>query len=788
MSLDISGPIPGSCGGSSGSMCRWGRAALRPRDLLLLVLLSLSSSVVSGQEQSGSRNQRNQVGAAQLLRTALAIRVENGPKLDGALDDPLWQKATPISNFLQREPFEGQPPTERTDVRVLYTKHAVYFGIKCFDSQSKGIVATELRRDVPQELDDYLEIIIDSSHHRRNAYVFQINPLGTQRDALITEEQRTEQSQGDGDSGWDGVWTSEARITKDGWTATVGIPFSTLNFMQSRDVIWGINFKRFIRRKNEEDMWSAWRRAYGAARISQAGELHGISEIGSGRLFIVKPYGLVGFSHFPSSAAGTGLTPGTSALYTGGVDVKLGLRSNLVANFTANTDFADADVDTQQFNLTPYKLFFPEKRQFFLENAGVFNFPLGADSNDLLFFSRQIGIDPITGEEVPINGGAKVTGSIGNFELGAMDVETRSSGPNPYANYAVLRVKRSLWGGSYIGVMGIDKRSGNPFDSFNQTEGADTRLELLRSLVLNAYATQTRTPGFISGQTNVGAGFSYQTNWLEVLAQRRKVGPNFNPEVGFVELTDCVCDYLDVNFKPRPKISGVREINFEGFILHAPFTNGLLQAQEWQNTFRVEFNNGSYSDDDIVDVFTQRLLTPFNIYKNVSIPVGEYHWTRHQLTYGSPQDRRLMVNFFERFGTYYNGDLNEARIRATYRASERLSFNFAEQWNRFRLGATTDPSGSPLPAGSGNFSVVFGSFQTNYSFSRFLTLSTLLQMDTANNQGASANIRLRWNYRPDSDLFVIYTAGQRFASLVAANPPQFYENRFAIKVTYSWRP
>src|SRR3989475_10629758 len=166
---------------------------------------------------------------------------------------------------------------------------------------------------------------------------------------------------------------------------------------------------------------------------------------------------------------------GTRALYPGGVDVKLGLRPNLVATLPANTDFADADVDTQQFNLTPYKLFFPEKRQFFLENAGVFNFSLGGDSGDLLFFSRQIGIDPITGQEVPINGGAKVTGSIGNFELGIMDVDTRHSGPNPYANFAVVRVKRALWGGSYIGVLGIDKRSGDPLDSFNQTEGAETR-------------------------------------------------------------------------------------------------------------------------------------------------------------------------------------------------------------------------------------------------------------------------------------------------------------------------
>jgi hypothetical protein len=701
--------------------------------------------------------------------------VDRAPRLDGTLNDPLWQQATPISNFSQREPFEGQAPTERTEVRILYTRNEVYFGVTCFDSDPSGIVVTELRRDVSQELDDYFEIIIDSAHDRRNAYVFQVNPLGTQRDALITEEQRRDT--GDGDSGWDGVWTSEAHINPNGWTLTVAIPFATLNFMQSNDVIWGINFKRFIRRKNEENLWSGWKRVFGAARISQAGDLQGISDIGSGRLFIVKPYGLTGFSHFPQSAAGTGLTPGWSPQYTGGVDVKLGLRSNLVANFTVNTDFADADVDTQQFNLTPYKLFFPEKRPFFLENAGVFNFPLGGDTQDLLFFSRQIGIDPITGEEVPINAGARVTGSLGNFGLGVMDVNTRTSGPNPWANFAVARAKYALWSGSYVGAMGIDKRSGNSSDSFNQSSGADTRLVFFRNLVVNGYAAQTRTQGYSSGQTNLGAGFSYQKNWLDAFYQHRKVGPNFNPETGFVELTNCICDYLDANLKARPKVRGLRELNFEGFIFHAPDTHHVLQNQEWQNTFRAEFNNGSYSDNDIVDVFTQKLTEPFNIYKNVNIPVGDYHWTRHQLTYGSPQDRRLTVSFFERFGTYYNGRLNEARVRGTYRANERLSFNLAEQWNRFRL---------PIPGG--DFSVLYGSFQTNYSFSRFLTLSSLLQMNTANHDAVSANVRLRWNYRPDSDLYVIYTAGQAFASLVATNPPQYYENRLSIKFTYSWRP
>jgi len=735
--------------------------------------------------------------AIESIRTARAVRVERAPKLDGTLNDPIWQLATPITDFRQREPFEGQHPTEATEVRILYTHDNVYFGIACHYSTPQGVVATQLRRDVSQEYDDYFEIIIDSRRDRSNAYLFQINPLGTQRDGLLTDEPQMDNTQ-DGDSGWDGVWTSEARITDDGWTATVEIPFSTLNFMRSQDVVWGVNFKRFIRRKNEEDLWSAWRRTFGVTKISEAGELSGITEIGSGRLFIVKPYALGGFSHLPPSALGSGLTPGTTALHTGGLDIKYGLRSNLVENLTGNTDFADSDVDVQQFNLTPYKLFFPEKRQFFLENANVFSFPMSiGESADQLFFSRQIGIDPVTGQEVPINGGGRVTGELGGFELGVMDVDTRSSGPNPYANYAVVRVKRSIGeSGSYIGGMGIDKRFGDPAGNFNETGGVDGRLVLLKDLALSGYAAQTRSPGYFlcavnpdnckSGQTSLGAGMIYRSNWLDFFAEHRKIGPNFNPAVGFLERADCVCDFADANFKTRPQVADVRELGVEGFIVHDPDTHGKVQTQEWQATFRAEFNNGSYTDDDIVDVFAQRLSEPFNIYKDLFIPVGVYNWARHQLTYGSAKDRKVTLNFYERFGGYYNGRLNEARARATYRANQRLAFSFSEQWNKFHLGVTDGTAGAaPVLK---DFSVVFGALETDYAFSRFLSLSTIVQMDTANAQGVSANIRLRWNYRPDSDLYVIYTAGQKFASLAAVNPAQFYEHRFVVKYTYSFRP
>jgi len=242
------------------------------RGVLLAALLASSSTVVvpplfaQDQAQEGPR-------------VAEAVRVDQAPKLDGTLDDPLWQSAKIVSDFRQKEPFEGEAATEKTEVRILYTRTAVYFGIHCYDSTPSRIVATELRRDVSQDLDDHFEILINSKHDRRGGYVFEINPLGTQSDGLVEEQSGVETP--DFDPGWDGVWTSEARITANGWTATIEIPFTTLNFTKSKDVVWGLNFKRFIRARNEEDLWSGYRRTFGITKVSEAGELTGITDIGS---------------------------------------------------------------------------------------------------------------------------------------------------------------------------------------------------------------------------------------------------------------------------------------------------------------------------------------------------------------------------------------------------------------------------------------------------------------------------------------------------------------------------
>jgi hypothetical protein len=692
------------------------------------------------------------------VRSIVAVRADQAPQLDGTLKDAAWQVATSISSFHQREPFERQTPTEKTEVRVLYDNRFLYFGVHCFDSDARKIVATELRRDADFNVDDNFTVLISPNNDKRNGYTFTTNPLGTQFDALISDEGRVN------DPNWDGIWKSNARVVPDGWTATIAIPFSTLNFKTSKNVAIGINFRRFIRRKNEEDLWQSYLRIYGLERISEAGELTDLKDIGSGRLLIIKPYVVGGVRSDPQN--------GTRLLHTGGLDLKYGIRSNLVANLTFNTDFADADVDPVRFNLTPFKSSLPEKRQFFLENSGIFQVGF---RDTQLFFSRQIGIDPISGQQVPLDVGVKVTGSLGKYDVGILDVKTRASGPNPYANYFVARAKRKLLEESYIGGILIDKESGNRQDHFNRTGGIDANFILFKKLSLNGFLART----FSADRTLRGHDWastldaSYNSNLVQIEAFQNRVGPNFNPEAGFVDRTDIITNSIDAQLSPRPKHGRIREYNFEGFYRRHVNTHGVLQTQEWQTTFRANFHNGAYTDDDLFDNFIQRLSSSFNIFKNVVIPPGIYHFDRHQFTYGSDRSKRFVYSFFERFGTFYNGQLNEFRTRTSYRPTPKISIATGHTWDRFRFP-------------QGIFNVHIGSLNGSYSFSRFLTASLLIQINSIDQNPVSMNFRLRYNYRPDSDLFVIYTLGNQFNSLAAGNPVLTREQRFAVKYTYSF--
>src|SRR5215470_5659137 len=560
--------------------------------------------------RSASRAQTEGLGKPG--RRASAIRTERPPKLDGTLDDPVWRTSPAVSDFRQREPLETEVATDKTEVHILYDSQRIYFGIYCYDDAPQRIVATQLRQDLSQDLDDNFAILIDPTLGRRNGYVFQVNPLGTQRDGEVIEEQAPPASDSIVDPSWDGLWISAARITDDGWTATIQIPFSTLNFRGASDVSWGINFRRFIRRKNEEDEWSGYHRVFGFWRVSQAGTLQGLNNIDSGRLLVVKPYGLFGAQSFGGQPF--------SALHTGGVDVKYGIRSNLVALGTVNTDFSDADVDQQEFNLTPNPVQIPEKRRFFLEDSDVFDFLLW--NQDLMFFTRQIGIDPVSGQEVPINVGGKVAGHASGFDVGVMDVQTRDEGSNPSANYAVARIKRPLTPGSYVGAIMTDKENGNPLDPYNRALGADAKFVLFGNLNLRGYFAKTWTPGLSDNDIALGGRLTFANNWFNIYAGHGVTEKNFNPEIGFVTRIDDQPTIVQFNLTPRPHVLNLREVDIGGFWGHDPNTAGRLIFQEYTANLRALFNNGAEIDASPVDIVYQFLGEPLHLYKDISIPPG----------------------------------------------------------------------------------------------------------------------------------------------------------------------
>ena len=645
---------------------------------------------------------------------------------------------------------------------MLYDARHIYFGIHCYDKSPADIVATQLRRDLSMDLDDNFAIMIDPTLSNRNGYIFEVNPLGTQRDGEIIEE-RAPQNDSIVDPSWDGLWTSAAKITSDGWTATVSIPFSTLNFRGGSEVSWGLNFRRFIRRKNEEDVWSGYRRIFGFWRVSQAGRLQGLKGIESGHMLVIKPYALAGAQAFSGQP--------WSALHSAGGDIKYGLASNLIAVGTINTDFSDADVDQQQFNLTPNPIFVPEKRRFFLEDSDVFDFLLW--NQDLLFFTRQIGIDPVTGQEVPIDAGGKIAGHAAGLDLGIMDVRTRAEGLNPYGNYAIVRVKRPLTPGSYIGFIATDKESGNPFDPYNRSGGVDAKFVVFGNLNLRGYYAKTWTSGLHGDNTALGGRLTYANNWFNIYAGHGVTEKNFNPEIGFVTRIDDQPTIVQFNFTPRPHVLNIRELDLGGFFGHDPNTAGKLIYQEWTPNVRILFNSSAEIDLFPHDVVYQFLGQPLNLYKNISIPPGGYRFASHQVAYTSSGSRRLTFTASELWGGYYTGHVNSAALTAQYRPNPHLTLAINDTLNSFRLP-------------QGNFDIDLAGVQVGYAFNRFLNATTFVQADTAQTQAVSANFRVRYTFHPDSDLYVIYNVGTRFQSLVAGNPMEVRQQKFAVKVTYSW--
>ena len=457
--------------------------------------------------------------------------VEELPRIDGMLSEPLWQRATVITGFVQSEPHAGEPATERTEVRILYTRDVLLIGARLFDTEPDRIVGTEYRRDALLEAEDSFEIFFDTFRDGRNAFYFATNPVGARLDGVMSNEGAVQNFE------WDGVWQAAATIDEAGWTVEIAIPFNTLRFVPGSIEAWGLNFGRRIARKREEAYWAFISPEWGfnaKFRAARYGQLTGIERARPGGRLKLKPYALSGAEQDFETSTDTDLS------LTGGLDAKIALSGSMNLDLTVNTDFAQVKSDQQQVNLTRFPLFFPEKREFFLENAGLFRIgevtrpfePPGA----LLFFSRRIGLSE-DGDEIPIIGGARLTGKLGGTELGTFHIVTSDAVLEdevvPRTVFSAVRVKQDILARSSLGGMFLNK---TPADEGGSTQlaVADLNFAYSQKGTVNAFVAKSRTPGLEGSDHAINVHADWVTDRLSVYGNYADIGDDFNSEMGFV--------------------------------------------------------------------------------------------------------------------------------------------------------------------------------------------------------------------------------------------------------------
>ena len=455
-----------------------------PLSATALVLLFFFSSLGNNSWAQA----RHDAAPAQGEAAYAAVRTEGPVAIDGVLNEEAWLSAAPSRNFVQKEPREGEPSTERTEFRVVYTADTLYIGVVCYDSDPDGILARERRRDDPFANDDTVSIVLDTFHDHRNAYLFRTNPLGTEYDALVTDEGKSV------NVNWDERWDVAAQVTVTGWTVEFGIPFKSLRLSEESKHTWGIDLERVIRRKSEWSYWSGYRRGFDFEAVSQAGHLEGLENVETGLRLRIKPYWLGGFAHSSNRSGASSLRNASDA----GIEVmKWRITPSLTADMTMRTDFAQTDVDDLQVNLGRFPLFFPEKREFFQEGAGIFDFGTatsGVTNNLRLFHSRTIGLSP-SRRPVPIQGGGRVTGRVAGLTVGLLNVQTEAFAPDniPASNYSVARFKRDVLSRSTVGAFLMNREKAGSGD-FNRVYGMDGRFVFWQHFTADGFLAKSDVP------------------------------------------------------------------------------------------------------------------------------------------------------------------------------------------------------------------------------------------------------------------------------------------------------
>jgi len=695
-------------------------------------------------------------------RTGTAAVITKSPVIDGKLDDDAWKSGEVYRDFVQRELREGEPVTERTEVRILTDGDALYVGAWLFDREPTGIVPGEKIRDVTLSNSDYFAFILDTYHDRQNGFVFATTPAGVEYDGQVVKEGEGggvfQQGQSRAQAGsmggfnlnWDATWQVATSIDANGWYAEFRIPFSTLRYGAGTTQDWGLNFARSIRRHNEEALWSFVPRQFNLYRLSRAGILRGIT-VPSRRIATVTPYVL------SQSSRNFSIDPDMKSTGEVGADLKYGLTPSLTLDLTYNTDFAQVEVDEQRTNLTRFPLFFPEKRPFFLENAGVFS--AGTPQAVDLFFTRRIGIDTL-GNPVPIIGGGRVSGRAGAATVGLLQIFTDDSPAAEGQSFSVGRVSRELSGRSRVGAIAVQRQSTDDGDNYNRTLGIDGRLGVGEAWTVDWWGALTDTPGRDGDEAGYSVRAGYQTSAWNNAVRYVQVGEDFNPEVGFLNR------FGGYRFYDLSAMRTIRKrewpwlkqwnphTNYRGYYSHDGFWQS---GQIHFDMTEFEFARGGRFGPEY-NWYHEGLRQPFTIASGVVLPAGDYNWGSIGLDWDSDPSAALSFTSRGDYGPFYNGSRFGQVATVTYRRGASLTTSLQMDYQDVNLD-------------QGDFIRRLIGVKVGYFFTPKVFLQSLVQY---NNQAHvwNANVRFAWLSTASTGLFIVYNEGQQAAGFFDWITPQ----------------
>ena len=721
---------------------------VRARGVTLLGLLLLAAGPAASQEEHDHD---------QVLDVPL---VDDVPVADGRLDEEVWALAAVAGGFIQTEPVDGAEPTYATEVYVAYTRDALLIGARMEDDDPAAIVAREYRRDANLESDDNFFIVLDTYHDHRSAVFFSTNAVGTRQDGLVQNEGAAINNE------WDGVWRVGSRRTEDGWATEMVIPFETLRFPRGTPE-FGVNFGRQVARTREISFWAPISVDWGFNamwRVSAYGVMQGMEHANPGGRIKLKPFGVAGITGEGEERAGnTDL----------GLDAKVGLGSNLNLDVTLNTDFAQVEADEQQVNLTRFELFFPEQREFFLENAGLFQ--VGETTRPFeppemfLFFSRRIGLSE-DGEIIPIVGGARVTGKLGATDVGAFHIRQQAfAGVSPATGFTALRLRRDVLERSSIGVMALDRTEVD--GESHRVGAADFSWAPNESATVTGFAAQSATPGVEGRESAFGVTGQVGDDRWNLFTTYTDIGEGFRSELGFVPRTGIRKIRVDGLWSPRIGRYGIRQIFVGPGVIRITEPDGSIQTQNANFGPFFLFDDGSQFFVNVSQNI-EGLSESFELRDGVVIEEGQYTTTDFMTMANTSESRRISFNLFAMNNGFFDGRLRVYSPGLAVRPHPRV-----------RLQVNYSRSEVRLPQENGDFNTNLVVLRGLVALSPDAFIRGLLQWND-DDGNFSGNVQLRWNYRPGSDIYVVYNERQPFG--MDSDEPSYRE--LLAKLTWYWVP